>query len=442
MLLLYEIPKPILLPFNLNHMKKTLIWILGLTFLISCQTNSGKKITSDADNAGLTLPEGFSALIFADSIGHARHLEVNSNGDVYVSLSRVKNGGGMVCLRDQDGDGRADEIKYHGIYDGTGLKLHKGYVYFGADTIVVRYKLTEGELVPSDTAETIASGFSTQNQHATKPLTFDQDGNMYVTVGAPANACMEQTRTKGSPGMDPCPLLELHGGIWRFKDDVPNQDQAKDGYRFATGIRNAVAIRWNNTENKLYALQHGRDQLSQFFPELYTEEQSANLPAEEFLLVEDGSDFGWPYCYYDGLQNKKVLAPEYGGDGTKIERCSAKDDPLMAFPAHTAPNDLLFYTGNMFPEKYKNGAFIAFHGSWNRAPEPQEGYYVVFVPFKGLLPSGSYEIFTSGFSGVDVVKSPRDAKHRPCGLAQGPDGSLYIADDVSGRIYRIIYNGK
>ncbi len=420
-------------------MKQVFALIVTAIFWTSCQFNSVKEISSDKDNAGLKLPEGFSALIFADSLGNARHLEVNSNGDVYVSLSRLKNGGGMVCLRDENKDGRADVIKYHGIYDGTGIGLHNGYVYFGADTLIVRYKLTDGELMPSETAEIIAGGFSAENQHSSKPMTFDQNGNMYVTVGAPSNACQEHDRTKGSHGIDPCPLLDLHGGIWRFKANALNQDQAKDGYRYATGIRNAVAITWNNTENKLYAIQHGRDQLAQFFPEYFTDEQSAVLPAEEFLLVEDGSNFGWPYSYFDPAQNKKVLAPEYGGDGIKTDRCEAFTDPIVAFPAHTAPNDILFYTGNMFPDKYKNGAFVAFHGSWNRAPLPQEGYYVVFVPFKGKLPSGEWEIFATGFAAVDVIKSPRDAKHRPCGLAQGPDGSLYISDDVSGRIYRIMY---
>ena len=411
-------------------------------FLSACQLNSKKTINPDANNAGLKLPEGFSALVFADSLGHTRHLEVNTNGDVYASLSNLKNGGGIVCLRDLNQDGRADVVKYHGIYDGTGIGLHNGYLYFGADTLIVRYKLTEGELVPSENAEIIAAGFTVENQHSSKPMTFDQNGNMYVTVGAPSNACQENDRTKGSPGIDPCPLLDLHGGIWRFKSDVLNQDQAKDGYRYATGIRNAVAITWNNSENKLYALQHGRDQLGQFYPEIYSDQQSALLPAEEFLLVEDGSNFGWPYCYFDPAQNKKVLAPEYGGDGQKVERCAAADDPILAFPAHTAPNDVLFYSGTMFPEKYKNGAFIAFHGSWNRAPQPQEGYYVIFVPFKGSIPSGEWEVFASGFAGVDVVKSPGDAQHRPCGLAQGPDGSLYISDDVSGRIYRIVYQTK
>lgn len=421
-------------------MKNSTLCIIALAFLVACQPSSENKIVPDADNAGLVLPEGFSALIYADSLGRTRHIEVNANGDVYASLSRLKNGGGVVCLRDENKDGRADLVRYHGVYDGTGIGLHNGYLYFGADTLIVRYKLTEGELLPDANAEIVAGGFTVENQHATKPMTFDQNGNMYVTVGAPSNACQEQDRVKGSKGIDPCPLLELHGGIWRFKADILNQDQARNGYRFATGIRNAVALTWNNAENKLYAIQHGRDQLSQFYPEFYTAEQNAELPAEEFLLVEEGSDFGWPYCYFDPLQNKKVLAPEYGGNGINTDRCSAADDPILAFPAHTAPNDVLFYTGDMFPEQYKNGAFVAFHGSWNRAPKAQDGYYVVFVPFKGAIPEGEWEIFASGFTGVDVVKSPRDAKHRPCGLAQGPDGSLFITDDVGGRIYRIVYN--
>jgi glucose/arabinose dehydrogenase len=111
----------------------------------------------------------------------------------------------------------------------------------------------------------------------------------------------------------------------------------------------------------------------------------------------------------------------------------------MAFPGHLAPNDLLFYTGDMFPEKYKDGAFIAFHGSWNRAPEPQKGFFVVFVPFNGAIPTGDWEVFADGFAGVDTVNSTRDAKYRPCGLAQGPDGSLYVTDDVKGRVWRILY---
>ena len=126
----------------------------------------------------------------------------------------------------------------------------------------------------------------------------------------------------------------------------------------------------------------------------------------------------------------------------KTDRCEGMEQPIVAFPAHLAPNALLFYTGNMFPPKYRNGAFIAFHGSWNRSPEKQEGYYVAFVPFKEGKPSGPWEIFANGFAGVEAVMSPRQAKHRPCGLAQGPDGSLYISDDVKGTIYKIVYKSN
>lgn len=420
-------------------MKNFTLIAAAILLLIGCNSNNKENFEHDKDNAGLKLPEGFSALVYADEVGNARHIAINDNGDTYVSLSRIKNGGGMVCLQDTDLNGRADAVKYHGTFEGTGIRIHNGFVYFGVDTMIIRYKLNQNDLVPAQNYEVVAQGFDAQNQHAAKTFTFDQQDNLYVNVGAPSNACQENDRTKGSPGMDPCPILDLHGGIWRFKANQLNQDQAKDGYRYATGIRNAVALAWNNQEDKLYALQHGRDQLSQFYPDYYTDAQSAELPAEEFLLVEDGSDFGWPYCYYDGQQNKKVLSPEYGGDGLKVDRCEAADDPIMAFPGHLAPNDVLFYTGDMFPARYKNGAFIAFHGSWNRAPLPQEGFYVVFVPFKGSVPDGEWEVFATGFAGVDKINSPGDAKHRPCGLAQAPDGSLFVTDDSKGRIYRILY---
>jgi glucose/arabinose dehydrogenase len=165
------------------------------------------------------------------------------------------------------------------------------------------------------------------------------------------------------------------------------------------------------------------------------------LPAETLYMLEEGDDAGWPYIYYDQIQNKKIRAPEYGGDGKKTGGENAID-PVMAFPGHLAPNALLFYTGDMFPEKYKNGAFIAFHGSWNRAPEEQEGFNVVFVQFKNGKPSGDWEVFADGFAGIETIQSPDQAAHRPTGLAQGPDGSLYVSDDAGGTIYRIVYNGK
>ncbi len=262
-----------------------------------------------------------------------------------------------------------------------------------------------------------------------------------MNVGAPSNACQEQGRTPGSPGQDPCPLLDRFAGVWRFDANQQNQHQETDGYRFVTGTRNLVALEFNPFSQHVYAVMHGRDQLNSLWPEIYSAQENADLPAEEFLLLKDGADFGWPYCYYNGLQEKNVLAPEYGGDGETIDRCEDKDKPIMAFPAHWAPNDLVFYTGNQFPEKYRQGAFIAFHGSWNRAPEEQQGYNVVFVPFNEELPSGDYEVFASGFTEQENIQNPRDAKYRPTGVAVGPDGSLYISDSRKGKIWKIIYEG-
>ncbi|HYJ37860.1 MAG TPA: PQQ-dependent sugar dehydrogenase, partial [Chitinophagaceae bacterium] len=278
------------------------------------------------------------------------------------------------------------------------------------------------------------------NQHASKSITLDDQNNIYVNIGAPSNACQVQDRTPGSPGQDPCPLLATAGGIWKFSSGQLNQTQSQ-GTRYATGIRNVVGLDWNENTNNLYVMQHGRDQLSFLFPQLFSDSMSAELPAEEFLRINEGDDFGWPYCYYDHIKSSKVLGPEFGGNGTTTGRCDAAKKPILAFPGHWAPNALMFYTGDQFPARYKNGAFIAFHGSWNRAPLRQGGYFVAFVPMSNGTPSGDWEMFATGFPGVDVITEPDQATYRPMGLAQGPDGSIYISDSKQGRIWRIIYKG-
>ncbi|MFP4622287.1 MAG: PQQ-dependent sugar dehydrogenase [Bacteroidales bacterium] len=419
--------------------------LLFMTFYTGCSQafNEGnEKRSNPGDDAELDLPSGFQAVVVAEDLGNGRHLTVRDNGDVYLQLRQSHDKGSTVAMRDTDGDGSADEIRYFADLPGTGIGIHDGYLYTSTTTTIQRFQFEGDQLLPDQNPETIIKGFPEQNQHAAKPFTFDGNGNIYVNVGGPSNACMEQTRTQGSPGQDPCPQLERHAGIWRFGDTRSGQTQLDDGYHYATGIRHAVALRWNPVADKLYAVQHGRDQLSQFFPDMYSTEDNAKLPAEEFLLVEDGSNFGWPYCYYNQIKEKKLLAPEYGGDRKKVGRCADMDDPIMGFPGHYAPNDVLFYTGDQFPEKYRNGAFIAFHGSWNRAPHEQEGYNVVFVPFDGEKPSGDWEVFADGFAGLDEVESPGDAKYRPTGVAVGPDGSLYVSDSNTGKIWKITYTGE
>jgi len=141
------------------------------------------------------------------------------------------------------------------------------------------------------------------------------------------------------------------------------------------------------------------------------------------------------------MQQKLLLNPEYGGDGKKEGNAAKYNQPLIGFPAHFAPNDILFYTGDQFPDHYKNGAFITFHGSTIRGPYSQAGYFVAFVPFKDGKPSGPWEVFADGFAGMDTIINTTDAKCRPMGLAQGPDGSLYITDSHKGKIWRIMYKG-
>ncbi|HKT30864.1 MAG TPA: PQQ-dependent sugar dehydrogenase, partial [Gammaproteobacteria bacterium] len=336
-------------------------------------------------------------------------------------------------------DGRAAEIRRFGEYGGTGIGVHAGYLYFATPTEVLRYKLVPGQLLPDTTPEVVVSGFPEQDEHAAKTFAFDGAGHLYVNVGAPSNACQREDRRRGSPGIRPCPYLAEHGGIWEFNADKLNQHFPQDGQRYATGIRNGMAIAWNREVKQLYDLQMGRDQLYDNWPGLYTPQQSAELPAEEFLRVSHGDNFGWPYCYYDELQHKKVLAPEYGGNGKQVGECAQYAQPILAFPGHWAPEALTFYTGDAFPAAYRGGAFIAFHGSWNRAPLPQAGYQVVFVPFKGALPAGGYQVFAGDFAGVSPLTSPDDAHFRPSGVAEGPHGALYISDSQHGRIWRITY---
>jgi len=412
------------------------VWLTSLAAPALLQAPTPRP-ACDSTNAGLTLPAGFCALVVADSVGLARHVVVAANGDLFVAIrSRRQTPGTLLALRDTTGDGRADVRRRFGPGGGTGVALHAGHLYFATDDAVVRWPWRAGQLEPAGPPDTVVSGLVNRGQHAAKGIALGRDAALYVNIGAPSNACQERERIPGSEGRDPCPLLAESGGIWRFETNRLRQTQ-RDGVRFATGLRNALAVTIEPGTGALYAAQHGRDVLHGNWPALFTEAESAEKPAEELFRVEQGGDYGWPYCYYDPALKDKVLAPEYGGDGRTAGRCTEAREPVMAFPAHWAPNSIAFYSGTQFPTQYRGGLFIAFHGSWNRAPLPQQGYRVVFVPFVGGRPGAEYETFADGFAGPEV--SPQDALHRPTGLAVGPDGSLYVTDDKGGRIYRIIY---
>ena len=418
--------------------------------LVACGGDDTSETAGALNNGGIELPPGFSATVFADGLTLPRHMAVADNGDLYVTLrsgqarmQATAESGGVTGLRDTDGDGVADRIETFGRSDtDTGLAIHDGYLYYSSMTAIYAVPLGR-DLVPSrETEVAVAEIPESGSGHRQKPITFDAEGHLYTQLGSPSNSCQEEPGTPGSPGLNPCTLLDEHGGTFRFIASNRDQIFAEDEIRYSTGHRNVVALEWNPVANKLYLLMHGRDGLDELWPDDFSEADRIALPAEEFHQVNQRDNLGWPYSYYDPIRGERMVMPEYGGDGeTPVETDDYKE-PIVAFPGHWAPNDLVFYTGTQFPARYRNGAFIAFHGSSTLAPAAQDGYAVVFVPMNAAGEvTGDWEIFADDFEGPEPVFAPGDAAHRPSGLAVAPDGSLFIGDDRGGRIWRVTYSG-
>ncbi len=431
--------------------KRRVVLPLAVLALAAQPREFAQAAEQSCGDAGLTLPRGFCATIFADHIGHARHMAVGANGVVYVNTwsgryyknAKPPEGGFLLALQDSKGEGRADiitrfgETPASGGSGGTGVALYNGALYAEEGDRILRYALRPDAVTPADPPEVVLSGLPLTGDHPMHPFAIDAQGNLFVDLASATDSCQKENRMPESAGEKPCRELDTRGGVWLY-DAKRTGQKFSPAERFATGIRNAEGIAID--ESGVYATQHGRDQLAENWPKLYTAEQGANLPAEELVKLERGADYGWPECYYDDRQKKLVLAPEYGGDGGKtVGVCAEKQGPIAVFPAHWAPNDLLVYHGRQFPTAYDGGFFIAFHGSWNRAPLPQGGYNVVFQPVAGGKPTGEFVVFADGFAGA--VKKPGAAAHRPSGLAQGSDGALYVSDDVGGRIWRITFRG-
>jgi len=218
----------------------TLILALSVAALASAAAQAKKPVCAP-DNAGLTLPSGFCALVVAESLGPSRHLVVLENGDILVAVSGGK--GGVRVLRDTTGDGKADVVSSFGgnVGGGNGIAYAGEYLYFATNDAVVRWHWTVGQVTPNGAPDTVVSGLTNRRQHAAKSIVIGADGQLYVNIGAPSNSCQVQDRTPESPGQDPCPILDYAGGIWRFDPRRGGQSQ-QDGQRYATGLRNAVGL--------------------------------------------------------------------------------------------------------------------------------------------------------------------------------------------------------
>jgi glucose/arabinose dehydrogenase len=398
-----------------------------------------------ADNGGIALPDGFCAAVVARGIGRARHMTVTPSGDLFVAIAPSPDGstpGRIVALRDGDGDGDAEMQDTFGEPGGNGIAWRDGQLYLAANDRVLRFALPDGELAPAGEPELIVSGLATGADHPVKTVVLVGESDLLLNIGSATNSCQQMNRAVESPGIDPCPELDERAGLFRFDATLVGQTPA-DGARFAAGVRNANALTSDPDSGAIVGVINGRDELAQDWPELYTAEDDLVLPSEELAVFEEGQDWGWPYCYHDPLLDQKVLAPEYGGDGETIGRCEAVEEPALELPAHWAPLAIAIYTGEAFPDRYRGGAFIAFHGSRYAAdPEGQTpGYNVLFVPMEGGTPAGTYEVFADDFAGPGRPL-PDMAEYRPVGVAEAPDGSLYVSSDVAGTVWRIFYTGE
>ena len=407
-------------------------------------TSVTSPVSCDPDNGGLSLPPGFCAVVVARDIGAARHLVVRPNGDVYVAINNTgTTTGGIVALRDADGDGFAETLARFGPAGGNGIGWRDASLYFAPDDRILRYDFSGNELAPAGDPVVVVSGLpaNSNGEHDRKSIVLDGAGGLLVNIGSPSDACQVQNRIPNSPGKTPCDELDTRAGIWRYSATAAGQTHAAAA-RYAAELRNMNALAWDPASGALFGVQNGRDFLHLYWPGRYSAQDHLVNPAEEVFRIEAGKRYGWPYCYFDWVGQRKLLSPEYGGDGTATGICTDRERPVAAFPAHWAPLGMLFHSGAGVPAEYAGGLFVAFHGSqFDPAPPATgAGYVVTFTPWRNGLPAGPYRIFADGFAGGHFT--PATALHRAVGLAEGPDGSLYISDDKAGWVWRVIHRQR
>lgn len=386
----------------------TSILVIFLVFIsvFSCKENRTKKSKtpkivqyrekpSSLPVDRLKLPKGFKIEVYADNIDGARSMAMGDNGTLFVG---TRNENTIYAIQDRDNDFKADNII---VLDSTlnvpnGVAYRNGSLYVAEVGRLIRYDNIESQLEVPPIPEVIYDDYPAEFHHGWKYIAFGPDDKLYVPVGAPCNICDSTTSDK------------RYATITRMDSDGSNREI------YAKGVRNSVGFTWHPKTNEFYFTDNGRDMMGDNIP-----------PCELNKVTEVGQHFGYPFCH-GGI----VKDPEFGNQYP----CDDFVAPVMALGAHIAPLGVKFYTGSMFPEKYKNYAFIAEHGSWNRSKKV--GYKISLVQIedgKAL----SYETFLEGW--LDEASQERFG--RPVDLLFLKDGSLLISDDFGDAIYRVSYKG-
>ncbi len=346
-------------------------------------------------DARMKLPAGFSVSLFADGIRNARFLRFTSAGDLLVSSPR--EGKVFLLERDANGDGRADgtRVLVEGLDRPHGLEFVGDQLYVAEMGAIVRVGFDAEARTTKGERETVLAGLPEGGNHWTKTIGLGPDGWLYVSIGSSCNVCLEEDERRAT--------------MARLRPD------GSDFELYAAGLRNSAGFDWRPADGALYATDNGRDMLGDEFPPC------------ELNRIEQGEFYGWPF-----VNGMGVADPDFGGQGGAKEASAAQ--PAHGFGAHTAPLGLRFYRGSSFPERYRNQAFVALHGSWNRTAK--SGYKVVLLEW----PAGGGAIVESDFlTGFEV---DGNVIGRPVDVQDGPDGALYVSDDFGGAVYRVTYTGE
>lgn len=345
-----------------------------------------KALAGEADLAYLHLPSGFKIHEYAQ-IPNARAMALGPRGTVFVG---TRTEGRLFALRDQDGDGRADQL-YElaaGLDMPTGVAFRDGALYVAESGRVLRYDGIEDHLADPPTPVEVTR-VPAYRHHGWREIGFGPDDRLYLSMGAPCNVCESEDL----------------GAIWRMRPDGSELEV------FARGVRNSLGFAWHPRTGALWFTDNGRDLLGDDLP-----------PDELNTAPRAGLDFGFPYCHGGDLAD-----PEFGAK----RPCHDFRPPVQRLGPHVASLGLVFYQGRQFPGQYRGQIIIAEHGSWNRSAPI--GYRLTLVRLEGDRSLG-YEPFVWGWLGEDGR-----VWGRPVDLLELPDGSLLISDDHAGRIYRLSY---